>query len=543
MAAEAVVEAVAVVAAVMAINGYFINSCILTIIKNEHEYLDEWISYHLSLGVNHIFIFEDIDSITHAGIIEKYGDMVSLSSILTTLNDSQKREAYELKRTKRYNIQHLYFRNALRYIKNKYSDEYEWCFLLDCDEFITLEKDDLSLSDVLSLYSSYDAIILQWKCYGSSGHIEKPDYSKNGVIGTYTKEISGIVPDNPTSFVKSSYNLLRYDDSHFHNQHHPSEKSNYCNTEYIKSLSSPTYKNIYIRHYITKSWEEYVWKVKERGFTWGRARKISTFFDINSDMLEKKEELIDSIRGTLVVLPYTKCGSQGRELEISLSLWKKNCSFKYHFIVIGDFDDELKEKFPWVEFIHCPKLSKVKNQYNPHLDVQHKMEIIMHKYRKEYDGFIRMMDDIYAIKKFDLNDLIEVHYHSKSFVGKKDCPTSYWRHDKWKTRQLLDRENLPHINYATHYPFYFEFSKLTEIWKKFNMRNESYCYEDIYFNYFSHNDPILDSTIRFGVWDRECTIDEIKEKISEPQIKFICNSVSGWSNDLENELLKIIDGK
>jgi hypothetical protein len=31
--------------------------CILTIIKNEHEYLDEWIRYHLDLGIDHIFIY------------------------------------------------------------------------------------------------------------------------------------------------------------------------------------------------------------------------------------------------------------------------------------------------------------------------------------------------------------------------------------------------------------------------------------------------------------------------------------------------------
>ena len=33
-------------------------SCIFTVIKNEHEYLDEWIKYHLDLGIDHIFIFE-----------------------------------------------------------------------------------------------------------------------------------------------------------------------------------------------------------------------------------------------------------------------------------------------------------------------------------------------------------------------------------------------------------------------------------------------------------------------------------------------------
>ena len=35
--------------------------CIFTIIKNEQEYLEEWIKYHLDLGIDHLFIFEDND--------------------------------------------------------------------------------------------------------------------------------------------------------------------------------------------------------------------------------------------------------------------------------------------------------------------------------------------------------------------------------------------------------------------------------------------------------------------------------------------------
>lgn len=55
-------------------------SCIFTVIKNEHEYLDEWIKYHLDLGIDHIFIFEDIDSDSHKEICDKY-EKVTLNSI------------------------------------------------------------------------------------------------------------------------------------------------------------------------------------------------------------------------------------------------------------------------------------------------------------------------------------------------------------------------------------------------------------------------------------------------------------------------------
>ena len=64
-------------------------SCILTVIKNEHQYLDEWIKYHLDLGINHIFIFEDINSDSHKDICDKYGDSVSLNGIENLLDENK----------------------------------------------------------------------------------------------------------------------------------------------------------------------------------------------------------------------------------------------------------------------------------------------------------------------------------------------------------------------------------------------------------------------------------------------------------------------
>ena len=94
------------------------------------------------------------------------------------------------------------------------------------------------------------------------------------------------------------------------------------------------------------------------------------------------------------------------------------------------------------------------------------METVYEKYGNAYDGFIWMVDDNYAIKPFRLEDITTVHYHAPSFTGNEKAPASYWAHDKWKTRQLLDKENLPCINYTTHYPCYFEFKKLNEIWNR-----------------------------------------------------------------------------
>lgn len=510
-------------------------SCILTVIKNEHEYLDEWIKYHLDLGINHIFIFEDIDSDSHKEICDKYDD-VSLNSIDIVLNEEDKEKAIFLKKTIKWNIQHLYFRNALKWIK--YKNVYDWCFVIDNDEFITIEK---PLEEIFDLYKDYEAFIIQWKCFGANGYIQKPNYEGKGLIGTYTKEISGKLPDKNESLVKTCYNLKLYDGCFFYNQHHPNDKCNWCNTDYIKDLYKPTYSNIFIRHYVTKSWEEYVWKIKTRGFTWYGTRHLDTFFEINSDMLPIKQQLFDDLKKeTLIVMPYKQSGSQGNEIRLALNGWRKFCQFKYYFIVIGEFDESLKNEFPWVHFIKCKSIEKKEGQYNQHLDVQHCMEIVMKRYSQIYNGFIWMVDDNYAIKPFNLDDITTVHYHNTTFVGNEKCPKSFWKYDKWKTRQLLDREGLPHYNYTTHYPCYFEFNKLKEIWNRYNMMNESYVLEDVYFNYFKHKEPILDNEIRLGIWNNDIFKNEFQKAVDNPNIKFMCNSVEGWSKELEDNLMKIV---
>ena len=515
-------------------------SCILTVIKNEQEYLDEWIKYHLDLSIDHIFIFEDIDSDSHKEICDKYGVKVSLDSILSILDENQRKELKEVKELNKYSVQHTYFRNGLNYLKKEY--KYEWCFVIDNDEFITFEDKDSKLEDILSLYDDYDASIMQWECYGANGHINKPYYKDKGVVNTYTEKVNeSVITKNS---VKTCYNLRTYRQEYFWNVHQPSDRSNFCRTDFSKDRLRQIYNTIYLRHYITKSWEEYVWKRKVRGFVWGRERGYDFFFKYNQDMLPIKDYLINQINDDmLVVMPYVQGKSQGNEIRISLNGWRKFCQFKYRFVVIGEFDESLKKEFTWVKFIDCPRKEWKEGQYNPHLDIQNKFKAIERLYAQEYDGFIYMTDDEYAVKPFDLSDITRIYYHNTTFIGNEKAPKSYWNYDKWKTRQLLDREGLPHINYTTHYPCYFEFKKMEEIRKKYNLLEESYVFDDVYFNYFKHEEPILDNTIRLGVWNKDIFKNEFQKAVDNPNIKFMCNSVEGWSEELENNLEIITKNK
>ena len=274
-----------------------IKTCIITIIKNEHLYLDEWINYHLNLGIEHLFIYEDIDSITHKEIVEKYDDKVSLNSVFSILSDKDKEKAIWLKKTHKWNPQHMYLRSALKHLKEDFHNEYNWSFVLDGDEFITIESDKKTLGDILPLYNEYDAVVVKWLCYGANGLVDKPDYSINGLIKTYTTPITDYTHD-PATHIKTCYNMAKYDKTLIYNQHHSIKECNWCNTNFKKDIVNASYTNIYIRHYITKSWEEYVWKVRERGFLWDGNRNLDYFFLVNSDMLPLKDELMTSLYNT-----------------------------------------------------------------------------------------------------------------------------------------------------------------------------------------------------------------------------------------------------
>lgn len=516
------------------------SSCILTIIKNENLYLDEWIKYHLNIGISHIFIFEDIDSESHKNITNKYSNQVSLTNITTLLASQEIQHIQYLKQTRKGTPQIIYVKKGLSYIKENFN--YDWCFLIDCDEFITLENSHQNLEDILSLYNAYDAILLQWKCFGANGLVQQPDYTNQSIIDIFTKPVQDVPLSSPTYDKKTCYNLNTFlSESWCNNIHQPSDKCNFCNTAFQRDRVTKVYTNLYLRHYITKSWEEYVWKKTTRGYFVGNQRTFSAFFKMNPDMLPLKNKLISQIKETLVILPYINRG-QGKEIYLALQGWKKNCQFPCHFVVIGEFDEQLKQAFDWVDFIYVPTITPKKGQYNPHLDMQHKMELAYEKFHDQYNGFIWMVDDNYAIKPFDIDDILTIHYHNTSFTGVESAPTSFWKHDKWKTRQLLDKENLPHVNYTSHFPCYFNFKYLKEIWDKFDMRNESYVVEDIYFNYFKlYFKQVPDKTIRLGIWNQDIFHNNFEAAVADPNIKFVCNSVEGWSKELEAALENIIE--
>ena len=246
-------------------------SCILTIIKNE-SYIEDFIKYHLNLGINHIFIFTDVDN----NYSYNKFDNVTIKSI-TEVNP------YKIK------CQGDYICSGINYIKNNY--DYDWCFTLDPDEYITIENNN-TLEEILNQFKNYDALVLQWQNYGANGLIYTPDYSNKSIQEIYTKKGPMSCNDKQSMTTKTAYKLKTFTDQSLFSVHLPSDNIKWCKPNFKNIKKDVVYGNIYIRHYITKSFEEYVYKVYIRGMFSKKHRNLEDFFSVNPDMIDKKEELL-----------------------------------------------------------------------------------------------------------------------------------------------------------------------------------------------------------------------------------------------------------
>ena len=241
-------------------------TCICVIIKDEEEYLDEWISHHLQLGIDEIFLYEDYGSKSHLDVVKPYGDRVHLNSIDVIFKNNPNIVGVN-------NQEKLFF-----WFPNNYKGLFDWVLFNDVDEFLILKQ---PLQELLEEYNNKGGILLKWKWYSANGHIEKPE---GKVMDNYTKSVTSIF-DYHWAY-KSFVNL----------------KKNTCWENIIHKAKDAVFPvtdwgchKAWLNHYFTKSWEEWKIKILERGDVAKDNRKIMHFFQINQDMLPLKEDLLSEI--------------------------------------------------------------------------------------------------------------------------------------------------------------------------------------------------------------------------------------------------------
>lgn len=265
------------------------NVAIFTVIKNERDYLNDFLKYHTEMGL-HIFVFEDLFSDSHTDICSKY-DNVFLHSITELYREDELPDLID-RRTRHVPSQTDFINRGLRYINSL--KIYDWCWLIDIDEYITATE---PFPDMLNKYRDYAAVSTYWQNYGCSGHLYKPIYDKP-IYDIYTEKCGyelhkDRVRNNITKFC---VNMRKWYPSMNYKIHNAQVK--WVKVDFTFNHSVVVFEPLYLRHYITKSFEEYCHKVYVRGMHHPGHRNLDSFFEMQPQYKEQiinDKKLIDYI--------------------------------------------------------------------------------------------------------------------------------------------------------------------------------------------------------------------------------------------------------
>ena len=139
---------------------YQISLCL--IFKNEAPFLKEWLDYHLTVGVDHFYLYNNNSDDDFMRVLKPYIDGNIVTLIEWPYNHSQFK--------------------AYKHCYESYRNETNWISFLDADEFVVPKYVD-TIGEWLQKFNKYHAVNIHWLMFCTGGVLEH-DYNKN-VIEQY----------------------------------------------------------------------------------------------------------------------------------------------------------------------------------------------------------------------------------------------------------------------------------------------------------------------------------------------------------------------
>lgn len=129
---------------------HHISLCIM--FKDEAPYLREWIEYHLMVGVDHFYMYDNNSSDGYKSVIESYLDE-GLITLIPWPEEHAQVKGYE---------------DCIR----RFQGESDWIGFIDVDEFLVPVAEE-SLVTFLDRFSNRSAVLVYWRFFGSGGMIQR----------------------------------------------------------------------------------------------------------------------------------------------------------------------------------------------------------------------------------------------------------------------------------------------------------------------------------------------------------------------------------
>lgn len=257
--------------------------CLMT--KDEEIYVDEFIEYYIGIGTNKIIIYNNGKNDKLPDIVKKYNNVI----LIDFSDDKTKDKQF----------------NCYRDCWNKYAKEFDYFMFVDTDEYLSFNNFE-TVQDYLSYYDfyNYEAIYINWECYGDSG---KTNYENIPIRKRFTEKARFKIEDNT---IKSIYNMRRLRNTKFEKKdsffgHRLKMLNKICdsncnpiaNVPKGPSIKKPQHNSATIKHYITKTINEFISSKIKRGDAVGNYERVSFdfFFKFNEMTDEKKKIAMDYV--------------------------------------------------------------------------------------------------------------------------------------------------------------------------------------------------------------------------------------------------------
>lgn len=228
-----------------------VSLCIMC--KDDTSALKENISYHRLIGVDHFFIYDNLSKVPIKHSLK--GNDITIIE-WSDINKVSQCKAYD-------------------HCIKEYKNSSDWIGFIDTDEFIVLKDNCINIKDFLKDYLNFGGVGMQWKCFGSSGIINRSTSIINNFIhASCTDDDVHIKTILQPKYVISS-------DGNPHAFKYKSSK--YCVNENFKRIDGPynkpiTHTKIQLNHYVTRSREDFEDKRRRGGGNIRNSNKLTESF-------------------------------------------------------------------------------------------------------------------------------------------------------------------------------------------------------------------------------------------------------------------------
>ena len=211
---------------------------ILAILKDEAPNMEEWLCHHMAIGVDHFFLYDNGSTDDLHAVLKPYADHGVVTTVYFPMRGLQ--------------------RDANNHVVRFFGDTTEWIAYVDIDEFLVPENDE-SISDVMARYPDAEQVLVSRKEFCYSGNRTPVE----GLVTESYREYSENVPRMGTSEVLAKPIVRPRGTARVGIHNAFTVHGRTVNTagqptsEEATVIEDPSYANLQMNHYFTKSWQEF----------------------------------------------------------------------------------------------------------------------------------------------------------------------------------------------------------------------------------------------------------------------------------------------